>query len=240
MSEWPDNPEAALCVYMHACVCECVCGCVCVCVCVQCVCRLGVLPLGGRGRHLSPVQREVTFQGYGNACDSAALVQRAVTLAIQIAPLGKEHLIIIFPPGAGAVAFTLYRKVNVDIDSQCMNVAHSTLKLLPRRLILFHFHARCLNAPGSQLKSSSSICPCRNSAHLTNWFEVLGHRDGGRLQSSVLPSVHFTWFPCFQGLKHWDGWMGMDGWRDGWMDGGRDGWMDRKQWFMETDSRAES
>ena len=70
------------------------CVCVCVCVCVRErereTLRLGGLATGGRGRHLSPAQREVTSQGYGNDRDSAALLQSAATLAIQIIPQGDE------------------------------------------------------------------------------------------------------------------------------------------------------
>lgn len=59
--------------------------------------RLGGLDIRGKGRHLSPAQREVTFPGYGNNCDSAALLQRAAILATQIIPRGKDHLMIFFP-----------------------------------------------------------------------------------------------------------------------------------------------
>ena len=75
MSELLFNPEAALCVCIIR-------VCVCVCVCERETLRLGGLATGGRGRHLSPAQREVTSQGYGNERDSAALLQRAATLAI--------------------------------------------------------------------------------------------------------------------------------------------------------------
>lgn len=45
--------------------------------------QAGGLATGGSGRHLSAVQRKVIASGYGNDRDSAALVQRANTLAIK-------------------------------------------------------------------------------------------------------------------------------------------------------------
>ncbi len=55
MSEWPHNPEAALSVCIHACVC------------ILCVCvwgtQAGGLAIGGRGRHLSPAQKRGHFPG---------------------------------------------------------------------------------------------------------------------------------------------------------------------------------
>ena len=90
--------------------------------------------------------------------------------------------------------------------------------LLPWRLILFCFHQQLLNTSWPQLTNSNFISSCGNGIHLRNSFVLLSHWDGACLQSFVLSSDHFTWFPCFpQGWTHRKAFGWLDGWMNGWV-----------------------
>lgn len=79
----------------------------CVCECVSCT-QAGGPAAGGRGRHLSPAQKEVTLKGYGNDRDSAALQQRTAPLAKQIMLQGAIQTLVI-------MVFFVFRWCNTRI-----------------------------------------------------------------------------------------------------------------------------
>lgn len=135
MTAWPVNVRVTLggsdccCGHMNVCVCR----------------GRSWLP-GGRGRHLSPAQKEVTLKGYGNDRDSAALQRRTAPLAKQMMLQGATQTPLIM--------FFIYLLIYL-LPVQCQNWFNTSVSSIV--VFVLAFFARVAAAIPSCFPRSASI-----------------------------------------------------------------------------------